>query len=91
VNPDVRYRPQLGLYQIFAESSMPDGKLDIFYYSSVDGLHWDMRPQPVIEPQGNEVAVRTATSHPDTSAWVYFGRSADPSALGNSISWTSWS
>lgn len=83
-NPDIRYRPALGLYQMLA-----DRGTGIDYFSSSDGLSFTLGASNAVTHNGSEVAVRTPTSHPDTNAWVYFAATPRQDGQGNSIYWGS--
>lgn len=92
MNVDVMYRPALGFYQILAENLAPGpSSSQIDYLSSFDGVNWLSGIDAIAVPAPGQVQIRTPAPHPDTHQWVYFGETANPSAIANAIRFETWS
>lgn len=68
INVEVKYRAQLGIYQMIAQQVTSAFNSEVDYLQSVDGVNWTVEAEN-ITPQG-----MTPATHPDTACWVYYGR-----------------
>jgi hypothetical protein len=85
---DVKYRSDLGLYQMFAERS---DSTAIDYLTSTDGINFTLvTPGIVTATSAGTSYVRTPGQDSDTSAWLYYGGTNNSDATGNKIYFQSW-
>lgn len=84
-NPNVKWRPSLGIYQIFAERNLPDGSSVIDYLTSKDGITWTVEQPNIVTPAPGEVRVGTPAPYPTTNSWVYFGSTQKNDSTGFKI------
>ncbi len=71
INLEVKYDPNLKLYQMFAQKSTGSVNSEIDYLDSADGVNWVVRVEDIIE-RG-----MTPSWHPDTACWVYYGKTSN--------------
>lgn len=81
-NVEVKYRPDIKLYQMVAQQASESYNSEVDYLDSVDGLHFVTRARNIIQPG------MTPAVHPDTSCWVYYGLA--PETYKSNIFLKSW-
>jgi hypothetical protein len=67
INVEVKYRPQIGLYQMLAQQVTSAFNSQVDYLYSTDGARFTLGVENVIPPS------MTPGVHPDSSCYVYYG------------------
>ena len=68
INVEVKYRSQLGLFQMVGQHVTGGFNSQVDLLDSPDGVNWTVRAQGITSDG------MTPGVHPDTSCWVYYGK-----------------
>ncbi len=90
-NAYVTYNQSLGFYQILGESMPTNGKSEIDYLTSNDGLSWGIQKTGIVKPETGQYRVGTPAPLPDNLFKVFFGSTERADSLYLKIRNQIWS
>jgi hypothetical protein len=82
INVEVKYRSQIGLYQMMAQRTTSGFNSQIDLLQSYDGVNWQTAAERITPD------AMTPGAHPDTSCWVYYGKA--PQSFISNIFLKTW-
>lgn len=89
LNPDVEYRPSIGLYQMFGERQ---GSTSIDYLTSNDGITFTLVVPDVVSSTTTGVLyIRTPGQDSETGSWLYYAGTNSQNATQNKMFFQGWS